>query len=1101
MGIKLGLDIGTSSVGVAVIDDDYNVIEAVSDIFTEADASKNVERRGFRQTKRLIRRRQNRISDFKGLWEKYNLEIPKEKINNQLILKNKGLNEKLTQNEIYYVLLHSLKHRGITYLDDAIDETSKSKSDYQKGIEINQNELKNKFPCQIQLERLNTLGKYRGETIVKENDETITFSNIFTKSSYRKENEEFLNKQSEFHDFITKAFIDDYLTIFDRKREYYVGPGNEKSRTDYGRYTTKKDENGNYITEENIFEKLIGKCSVYENERRAAGASYTAQEFNILNDLNNITIGNRKLTKEEKIEIINTVKTSKTVNMLKIIAKVTNEDIKTMFGSREDKNGKPDFHKFEQYNKLRRTLEEHDIDINDFSIETLDKLAEILTINTEKDGILNAIKNSNLNFSDELIEILIAFRKKNSSLFSKWQSLSLKIMKELIPQMYEEPKNQMELLTEMGFFKKNSEKFKEYNKIPKEEITKEIYNPVVKKSISITIDAINAVIKKYGYPDEIVIEMPRDRNSEEEKKNIQKMQKANENEMKKIKERLFKEYNIDLQDKHFHNHKNLALKLKLWNEQDGRCMYSGEYINIEDLIYDYSKFEIDHIIPKSISFDDSRSNKVLVYRRENQLKGNTTPYMYLKDIDRKWNFDEFMSYALDLKDRNLINKNKLKNLLFTEDITKIEVLKGFIQRNINDTRYASRVVLNSLQNYFKSKNKDTKISVIRGSFTHQMRDKLKLKKDRDESYSHHAVDAMLICYSKMGYNAYHKFQENFIDFEHNEIKDKMQWIAGIKDEKLDDIMYEKKWNIIRNNILKAEKEVKFWHKVDKKANRGLCNQTIRGTRNYDEKTYKINKINILTDDGFKTFKTKIQKGKESDFLMYRNDKKTFDILLKIFNEYKDCKNPFVEYEKETGDYIRKYSKKGNGARIQILKYLDGEVGSCIDVSHKYGHKKGSKKVILESLNPYRTDVYYNEEKKEYYLIGVKYADCRCIDGKYFIDKEKYNIALRNEKIIKENQSMEDLKALGWKYKFSLYKNDFIEYEKDGEIFTERFLSRTMPRKKNYIETKPTFAPKFDKPQKQIGLSKTKMIKKIRVDILGNRYYAKDEDFTLDIDIY
>ena len=93
-----------------------------------------------------------------------------------------------------------------------------------------------------------------------------------------------------------------------------------------------------------------------------------------------------------------------------------------------------------------------------------------------------------------------------------------------------------------------------------------------------------------------------------------------------------------------------------------------------------------------------------------------------------------------------------------------------------------------------------------------------------------------------------------------------------------------------------------------------------------------------------------------------------------------------------------------------------------------------------------------------------------------------------------------LKVLGWQYKFSLYKNDFIEYEKDGEIFTERFLSRTIPKAKNYIETKPTFAPNFDK-QNRVGLSKTKMIKKIRVDILGNRYYAKDEDFTLDIDIY
>ena len=53
------------------------------------------------------------------------------------------------------------------------------------------------------------------------------------------------------------------------------------------------------------------------------------------------------------------------------------------------------------------------------------------------------------------------------------------------------------------------------------------------------------------------------------------------------------------------------MKLRLWHEQDGRCLYSGKVIDISELLNDCSKFEIDHVIPKSISFDDSRSNKVL----------------------------------------------------------------------------------------------------------------------------------------------------------------------------------------------------------------------------------------------------------------------------------------------------------------------------------------------------------------------------------------------------------------------------------------------------------------------------------------------------------
>lgn len=107
--------------------------------------------------------------------------------------------------------------------------------------------------------------------------------------------------------------------------------------------------------------------------------------------------------------------------------------------------------------------------------------------------------------------------------------------------------------------------------------------------------------------------------------------------------------------------------------------------------------------------------------------------------------------------------------MYSEDITKAEVLRGFINRNINDTGYAARVVLNTVQGYFRAKEINTKVKVIRGSYTYQMRVNMKLDKNREESYAHHAVDAMLIAFSQLGYEAYRKLQGEFIDFETGEI--------------------------------------------------------------------------------------------------------------------------------------------------------------------------------------------------------------------------------------------------------------------------------------------------------------------------------------------
>lgn len=1095
MKYRFALDIGIASVGWAVVSDDYKVVEAGSNLFESADASRNVERRGFRQLRRIHRRHRTRVLDFMKLWEKYFGACPD--FIDAYLLENrcKGLREELTSEELFAVLRNFLLHRGISYLDDAIDDDANSSSSYQKGIDINRRELAElQYPCKIQKKRLDLYGQYRGNTEVEMNGEKVVLSNVFTTGAYQKEIEKILSVQKEFNKSISQQFIDEYIQIFRRKREYYHGPGNEKSRTDYGRYTTHKNPEGSFITEENIFEKLIGKCSVYTDELRAAGTSYTAQEFNILEDLNNITAAGMHLDEKQKREIIEKVKGSSRVDMMKLIAATANCSKDEIKGFRVDKSEKPIFHTFEAYRKMKDIYTENGWDIDKLGREDLDEIGRILTLNTEREGIEKAL--SEMGVAPERIDALVAFRKKNGSLFSKWHSFSLKLMNELIPEMYSRSKNQMQLLTEMGKFKSKLETFKDKKYIPEDILLAGIYNPVVVRSARISIRILNALLKKYGNPEELIIEMPREKNSDEQKQRIKEEQRKNEKELKEVEAKVA-DYGYHITDQDYYHHKGLVLKLKLWNEQGGKCLYSGEAIDPRDIINSPNMFEVDHIIPISISLDDSRTNKVLVYHTENQEKGNRTPYGYLNNKAGNWNYDKLCAYIKDLKD---MPDKKKKNLKYTDDITKVEVVKGFISRNLNDTRYASRLVLNTLQSYFKAHEADTKVKVIRGSFTHQMRKRLDIKKDRDESYAHHAVDAMLMCFSQMGYEAYRNMQEKLIDFETGEILDEKVWEKGIDADTYEELMYQGRIYSMKIEISRAEKEVKYWHKVDRKPNRGLCNQTIYGTREYDGKTMQVSKIDIYNIKDVETLRKLINGKNEEKFLMYQNDRRTWDDMMVLLNQYSDSKDPFGDYAKETGDYFRKYAKHHDGPKICKLKYLK-TVNSYIDISHKYGFAKGSHKVILGSLDPFRMDVYYIEAERKYIFVGVKYASLKFKGNSIVIDKDLYlNELIREKVLFASASSLNDLEKSGAKFLYSFYKNDLIEYEKNGETYRERFRSRVKGERKNYIETKPIAMDNFPgKAQNQFSLATAQKVRKLNTDILGCVYYSKEEELSLVVD--
>ena len=219
-------------------------------------------------------------------------------------------------------------------------------------------------------------------------------------------------------------------------------------------------------------------------------------------------------------------------------------------------------------------------------------------------------------FTKEQISEIVQIRKSQSSAFNKgWHSFSAKLMNELIPELYATSEEQMTILTRLEKFKATKKSSKNTKTIDEKEITDEIYNPVVAKSVRQTIKIINAAVKKYGDFDKIVIEMPRDKNADDEKKFIDKKNKENKKEKDDSLKRAAYLYNgtDKLPDEVFHGNKQLASNMRLWYQQGERCLYSVKPILIQDLVHNSNNFEIDHILPLSLSFDDSLANKVLVY--------------------------------------------------------------------------------------------------------------------------------------------------------------------------------------------------------------------------------------------------------------------------------------------------------------------------------------------------------------------------------------------------------------------------------------------------------------------------------------------------------
>lgn len=1182
MKYVLGLDIGVASVGWGVIqnDDEELVIkESGVRLFPQRDASQNEERRGFRGIRRNKRRRNRRLNDLVKIMSIYGIECPEIFDNNPLELRKRGLSDKLEKEELFIALYNLVKHRGISYLEDMEDV----KGDALKLMKSELEELK--YPCLIQSKRLENYGEFRG-TIVRDEEKinaegitekkTISYSNVFPTQAYLDEALKIINTQLEYYPEFSEFKIyknmfskdevtysenimsetSDYsdegfnlkqavILLLRRKRKYYVGPGNENSRTNYGRFKTEKDENGDYKTVDNIFDELRGKCSIYNGKNgreallRASRSSYTAQYFNCLNDLCNIKIDGEKLTKAQKEEIIENIKDSKTNAKLKFITKVCKCNEGDISGFRVDKDGKPLLHAFDEYRKLKKAvdakIDEFKNDENIAKIEEiytnllndknlLNDIYDIATLNTDIENIKPAIQKlvDENKLNTDLQNFIIEYLNKECSAIKDWHNFSYQIMDELIPEMLDTGNEQQTCLTNMGYFKYDDHEMKEKNKIPIEDILDEIYNPVVQRAIRQTLRIVNELMKRYEFSD-IVVEMPREKNDGDTKKAIEKAQKENEQELKQaikflgIEDKLLENDEVNYRSDYFKNHKQLALKLRLAYRQKKKCLYSGTNIDIGKLLKDNMAYEIDHIIPLSISFNDSQQNKVLVLNDENRLKSNKTAYKYMQSKGEA-KLAEYINNVNDVASDKKFSNWK-KNLLFKEDINKIDVRRSFINRNLNDTRYASREVLNQLERYFAAKGRDTKVKVVNGSFTSQFRKKyVRLDKDRDKNHAHHGVDALIVALTAINLENFNKV----MDTNTGEIFDMESW-SNMNENDRDNLIYGKiDYHVIGEKLKDAEYNMKFSWKVDKKINRAISDQTIYGTRTFEEEIYVVEKLDLYNDSD-NTNQGKIKKLVEKlkgdskskiTYLMELHDERTWNELKKVVQTYPGEDNPFKKYVEDNGEQIRKYSKKGNGPFIQILKYNSKKLGSHIDITKNDNAKN---KAVLLSLKPFRADCFYDNNNSVFRIVQLYYSDFKFIKGRYQLDINKYMGRLKDAKILEEKQILPEnadsdkienvLHENSMEFRFSLFGNDIVSLTDKDDVEIRKRVKSFTHKNWNYVEVAPINSNKTYKydengdiekeiSQDFLNYSKYNLLK-INTDILGNEHKVFKEKLILE----
>lgn len=727
----------------------------------------------------LYNEHHNQLVQTKELTKKYKYKDEKDtKKNNKLIYK-------LFQKDYTNYIGENYKNKKF------IRTTHNSKNDFYKTIKKYLDNIKKQNPTEED-------AKFVEDILQKiDNDNYLLRQNsssngVFPYQLNENDLRKIIENQGKYYPFLLDK-APDYLhsdkleykliSILKFKIPYYIGPLSNNKKASKNNWSIKKEGTQNTrITPWNFddvidrdassnafIQSLTNTCTYILDEEVLPKNSLYIQAFNTLNFINKINVNYEPISFADKIGILTNIY----LNTKKVTKKVFYNYFKEKYGDNvvlTTSTGKElDADSF--VSNLSSYYEFIPIFGNNFftNKDLFNKAEEIIKIITVvEDKELRQKQLSNLNLSNDQLD------KVNSLNYKGWSRLSKKLLIDLKSEYINDSTGEVcsfNILQFMLYTNYNFMELYETKNVPNtfkeqvEEINKESLealnlesnsslktlsnkliedsytSPQMKRAIYQTIELIIELQKYFKIDsfDRIFVECTRSNKEKKKKKDSRKTYidnylKSAKKFVNAISEEQLNELTNNL-NKYENNLK--SKKMFLYFMQLGKSVYTGNPINIDDLLNNNNTYDIDHIIPQSKLKDDSFTNLVLVEKNLNNSKQDQYPIpsTILNDNGRKW-----IEVLHKIKNKNSALMPDAKyNALIRRNSLKDDELVGFVNRQLVITNQSVKAVCDILKTLKLGKE----IVYSKAENVSDFRNWANILKIRDLNNFHHAHDAYL----------------------------------------------------------------------------------------------------------------------------------------------------------------------------------------------------------------------------------------------------------------------------------------------------------------------------------------------------------------------
>lgn len=723
MRYRLGLDLGTGSLGWAVLELDqdgkpFRIERLGSRIFgtgrkpkddTSLAADRRQARSARRRRDRYIQRRNRLLKELadSGLFPRDRVERDELKKLNPFRLRYEGLRRELTPYELGRALFHLQQRRGFKSnrkTDKGADDTGSMKTaiaSFREKLVSEGSDLGAK----------ETVGSYLWQEIKNGRG---------ARARHRKE-----GSKNIYDFYISRDMVEDeFFRLWEAQEKYHPGLLTEDAR-----------ERVHYAIFDQRPLKPVnpGKCLFEPSERRASDALVSSQLFRLYQEVNSLRVRNRTghslierpLTREERDKAIEYLrpKDKATFDSLKkhLFGKETQASFSHERGERTRINGDAASHQLSKKEAFGKawwdlSLEEQDevarriddVEGADSEHELGEWLVEVHGLSEDQAGFV--VNEVSLPDGHRHLSAL-AINKILPHLIDGWnddKDQALTYDQAVLAAGYRSHsvRGDGELYDRLPYYgvvlnhycqdvAQGNDESARARTNPDELEYGRIANPSVHIGLNQVRLVVNALVERYGIPEEVHVEVARELGQgQEAKKEASKKRNDNEKRNEDLARKLSEDFGG--QKNNYANRERLRLYEEL-GPLGHRCVFTGRTIERAKLFT--NEYQVDHILPYSRTLDDSFNNKILIHFTANQKKGNQSPF---EAYGGSAEWDSILARAKEAFDGNSPAK------LFRFSDKAMEKFEGpdvdFIARQLNDTAYLSRATkeyLGSLVNPYR----------------------------------------------------------------------------------------------------------------------------------------------------------------------------------------------------------------------------------------------------------------------------------------------------------------------------------------------------------------------------------------------------------------